>query len=56
MGRGDIFPWAIPALFGEVAGPRAEVLGLHSYIMLAVTCLIGFVATFWWWREADQTR
>lgn len=56
LGWGDWFPWAIPALFGGAAGPRSEQLGLHSYISLAVISLIGFVVTFWWWRDADQTR
>jgi ABC-2 type transport system permease protein len=56
LGWGDWFPWAIPALFSGAAGPRSEQLGLHSYVILAVISLIGFVVTFWWWRDADQTR
>jgi ABC-2 type transport system permease protein len=56
LGWGDWFPWAIPGLFSGAAGPRAEQLGLHSYTILCITSLLGFVATFWWWREADQTR
>ncbi len=56
LGWGDWFPWAIPGLFIGVAGPRAEFLGIHSYIILILTCLIGLAATFWWWRNADQTR
>jgi len=56
MGWGDWFPWAIPGLFSGAAGPRAEVLGVHSYIVLILTCLIGLAATFYWWRNADQTR
>ena len=56
LGWGDWFPWAIPALFGGAAGPRSEQLGLHSYVILAAISTLGFVATFWWWRDADQTR
>jgi ABC-2 type transport system permease protein len=56
MGWGDRFPWAIPGLFSGAAGPVSEVLGLHSYIILLITFLIGLAATFWWWRDADQTR
>jgi len=56
MGWGDRFPWAIPALFSGAAGPRTEVLGLHSYIILLITFLIGLALTYWWWRDADQTR
>ena len=55
-GWGDWFPWSIPALFSGAVGPRAEQLGAHSYILLAVSSLIGLAATFWWWRDADQTR
>lgn len=56
LGRGDWFPWAIPGLFSGVAGPRDELLGVHSYVILAVVCIIGFVATYSWWRDADQTH
>jgi ABC-2 type transport system permease protein len=55
-GWGDWFPWSIPALFSGGAGPRAGLLGPHSYVVLAVACLIGTAATFLWWRDADQTR
>jgi len=56
MGWGDRFPWAIPGLFSGAAGPRAEVLGTHSYIILMIAFFLGLAATFWWWRKADQTR
>jgi ABC-2 type transport system permease protein len=56
LGWGDWLPWAVPGLFGGAAGPRAEFLGVHSYILLALASLIGLAATFYWWRSADQTR
>lgn len=56
LGWGDWFPWSIPALFSGMAGPRAETIGLHSYIVVIVTGLLGSAATFYWWRTADQTR
>ena len=56
MGWGDWFPWSVPALFSGAAGPRADLLGMHSYIIVIFTSLIGLAATFWWWRSADQTR
>ncbi|MCE7985240.1 MAG: bacitracin ABC transporter permease [Caldilinea sp. CFX5] len=55
-GWGDWFPWAVPALFSGAAGPRAEQLGLHSYLLVAGTLLIGVTSTLLWWRWADQTR
>lgn len=55
-GWGDWFPWAVPALYSGAAGPRAELLGLHSYLLLTVTLLTGLGSTLLWWRWADQTR
>jgi len=56
MGWGDWFPWAVPALFSEAAGPRTELLGPHSYVAVILFSGIGLAATFYWWRNADQTR
>ena len=56
LGWGDWFPWAVPALFSGATGQQAEVLGLHSYVIVMVTGIIGFIATYLWWRNADQTR
>ena len=56
MGWGDWFPWAIPAMFSGAAGPRAQQLGTHSYVIVILTCIIGLVATYYWWRNADQTK
>jgi ABC-2 type transport system permease protein len=55
-GWGDWFPWAVPALYSGAAGPRSELIGLHSYIVVAIVSLMGIAATFYWWRNADQTR
>ena len=55
-GWGDWFPWSVPALFSGAAGPRAELLGPHSYIIVFIASLLGLAATFYWWRSADQTR
>lgn len=55
-GWGDLFPWSVSALFTGAAGPRAEMLGAHSYIIVAAASLIGLALTFHWWRTADQTR
>jgi len=56
LGWGDWLPWAVPGLFSEAGGPREELLGVHSYVILAVASIIGFVATYLWWRDADQTQ
>jgi ABC-2 type transport system permease protein len=55
-GWGDWFPWSVPALFSGAAGPRAALLGPHSYVIVLLASLVGLAATFHWWRTADQTR
>lgn len=55
-GWGDWFPWSVPALFSGAAGLRAELMGMHSYVIVIVASIIGLLATFYWWRNADQTR
>jgi ABC-2 type transport system permease protein len=55
-GWGDWFPWSVPALFSGMAGPRAGLLGPHSYVIVVLAGLSGLAATFYWWRDADQTR
>ena len=55
-GWGDWFPWSVSALFSGAAGPRSELLGPHSYILVSLTSILGLAATFYWWRNTDQTR
>ena len=56
LGRGDWFPWAVPAMFSGATGQQTGIIGIHSYVILIVTSIIGFIATYWWWRAADQTK
>lgn len=55
-GWGDWMPWSVPALFSGAAGPRAEMLGTHSYIVVLIASGIGLFVTFWWWQFADQSK
>ena len=55
-GWGDWFPWAVPALFSGAAGPRGSLIGVHSYVLVMLASMAGLAATFYWWRNADQTR
>lgn len=55
-GWGDWFPWAVPALFSGAGGARIGQLGVHSYLLVVGTLVIGSVSTFFWWRWADQAR
>ncbi len=54
LGWGDWFPWSIPALASGMAGPRPEVLGVHSYGVMLAAFLISSCATLLWWLKADQ--
>ena len=56
LGWGDWFPWSVPALLSGMAGPRAEQIGLHSYLGILLAFIAGVAATFAWWRSADQAR
>ena len=53
-GWGDWFPWSVSALFSGAAGPRDEFLGAHSYVIVIASSALGLIATFYWWRSADQ--
>ena len=55
-GWGDWFPWSVPALFSGAAGPRAELIGAHSYVIVILACLAGLVLTFQWWRTTDHAK
>lgn len=55
-GWGDWFPWSVPALFSGAAGPREDLVGIHSYILVILAGSVGLAATFYWWRSADHTR
>jgi ABC-2 type transport system permease protein len=55
-GWGNWFPWSIPALFSGAAGPRSDLLGWYSYLILLIASCLGTLATFNWWRNADHTR
>jgi ABC-2 type transport system permease protein len=50
-GRGEYFPWAIPALYTQ-----GEALGAVSYVILVLTGVAGVACTLAWWERADQTH
>lgn len=54
LGWGDWFPWTVPGLLTEMSGPRTGPLELHSYLVVLLAFAAGTVATFAWWRTADQ--
>jgi len=51
-GWGEYFPWAVPGLYAQGKTP----LTLISYLILFCTGLAGMLATYLWWKYADQNR
>ena len=51
-GWGEYFPWAVPGLFAQ----GKSSLTLASYAVIMLTGLAGMVATYLWWKYADQSR
>ena len=54
LGLAPYFPWAIPVTFSTVGADSSQI-GAISITILLFTCIVGFLATFAWWRFADQT-
>ena len=51
-GWGEYFPWAVPAFYSQ----GKIVLGPVSYWIVLLTGLAGILATYLWWKYADQNR
>ncbi len=51
-GRGEIFPWAIPGIFGQ----GKTSLTLISFSIVILTGFVGMVITHNWWMRADQNQ
>ncbi len=52
LGWGEYFPFAVPALYAQGKSPLPQV----SFWIVLITCLAGMLATFLWWKYADQSR
>jgi ABC-2 type transport system permease protein len=51
VGRGEVFPWSIPAVYAM--GSPLTLPGLGMVLLLA---LAGVAVTQLWWQRADQNR
>jgi ABC-2 type transport system permease protein len=51
-GWGEYFPWAVPGLYAQ----GKSVLAPISYCIVLVTGVAGMIATYFWWKFADQNR
>ena len=52
IGWGEYFPWGVPGLHAMGKSPLAPV----SYWIVVSTGLAGMIATYLWWKYADQSR
>jgi ABC-2 type transport system permease protein len=52
VGWAEYFPWAVPILFAQGEGSLSPI----SYWILFITSAAGMVATYLWWKYADQNR
>jgi len=57
LGFGQYFPWAVPGLFSGSGGEEMKnQLDFFSFAILVLTGVIGYFATIFWWRFADQAK
>ena len=52
LGWGEFFPWAVPLLHAQAKDPLPAL----SYWIVLFTSLAGILATYGWWKYADQNR
>ena len=52
IGWGEYFPWAAPMLYAQ----GKSSLPAASFWVVVFTCLAGMLATYFWWKNADQNR
>jgi ABC-2 type transport system permease protein len=52
MGWGAYFPWAVPGLYTQ----GKDYLVPMSYPIAILTGVAGMIATYLWWKYADQSR
>ena len=51
-GWGEYFPWSILGIYAQ----GKDVLSSVSFIIVALTGLVGMGGTYLWWKYADQNR
>lgn len=51
-GWADYFPWAVPGIYAQGTASLPPV----SFWIVFLTGLVGMIATYLWWKYADQNR
>ncbi|OPZ95213.1 MAG: ABC-2 family transporter protein [Bacteroidetes bacterium ADurb.Bin408] len=54
IGLCPYFPWAIPGVYSVSGTAEGMQIYTASYVILILTFIIGFMATLYRWRYADQ--
>jgi ABC-type transport system involved in multi-copper enzyme maturation permease subunit len=55
MGFGNYFPWSVPGIFSGSGGEDLKLqLNTLSYVILAITSIVGYLGTIFWWKYSDQ--
>jgi ABC-2 type transport system permease protein len=52
VGRAEYFPWAISILYAQGESSLTPI----SFWIVILTSLAGMLATYLWWKYADQNR
>ena len=52
LGWGEYFPWGVPGIYAQAKGD----LPAASYWIVFFTGIAGILATYFWWKYADQNR
>lgn len=57
VGLGNYFPWSVPGIYSGSGGEDLKLqLNNLSYSVLILTGIIGYLATIFWWKYADQSQ
>jgi ABC-2 type transport system permease protein len=52
VGWAEYFPWAVPIQYAQGESSLTSI----SYWIVVFTSLAGMIATYLWWKYADQNR
>lgn len=54
IGLGPVFPWAIPGIYTVQLNQPGFTITSTSYIIVAITSILGVWGTIEWWNRADH--
>ncbi len=54
IGFGIYFPWALPGIYSGAAGEYRNQLEVLSYLLLGFIAVLGYLASLFYWKNADH--